>query len=130
MFKYPHSGCYDFEDELNEFHRALNQDADTSVEPSVGNYSSRMEELFSDEEEEHFDLNGALSDDDEEGFVYDGQDAEPRKGYREQMQEILSVNGEGSNDAEDEAVVERSIVHDDRASSEDSKVRVYESEID
>lgn len=55
-----------------------------------GDYSTRLEELMSDEEGDH-----AGSEEEEEGgFVYEGVDAEPVGGYREQLRDVLGAEHE------------------------------------
>ena len=91
-------------------------DEDGAAEAHPGDYSSRMEELFDDDEDEDLrpgHTNGAhLSDDDEdEPFVYDGVDAEPRvTSYRDQLRDVLDDDAEESGSSERE--VEHSLLQD------------------
>ncbi|KAH9948952.1 hypothetical protein B0H21DRAFT_196377 [Amylocystis lapponica] len=78
----------------------------------AGDYSTRFEELMSDGEDRE-GSDGSLhdkDDDDEEGFVYDGADAEPTGGYREQLRDVLGAEHE--EDGLSEAEVERSLLQD------------------
>jgi vacuolar protein sorting-associated protein 8 len=62
-----------------------------------GDYSSRMEEL--------------MDDDDEEGFVYTGIDVQqPSGGYRDQLRDVLGA--EHDEDETEEYEVESSLLHD------------------
>jgi vacuolar protein sorting-associated protein 8 len=62
-----------------------------------GDYSSRMDEL--------------LDDEDDEGFVYTGIDVQqPSGGYRDQLRDILGAEHE--EDETDEHEVESSLLHD------------------
>lgn len=83
----------------------------------TGNYSQRMDEIFSDEE---FEVGGtsntrarnfpgaenhdAISDDnDDEGFLYTGKDAEPEAvGYRAQLADVLEDDQASSSGYGDE----------------------------
>ena len=63
-----------------------------------GDYSSRMEELFDDGEDEF----GTNTDDEE--FVYTGVDADtPTAGYHDQLRDILGSEAGVDNDAEAKA---------------------------
>ena len=91
-------------------------DDDGSTEEHTGNYSTRMEELFDDDEDEHIRparTNGVhLSDeeDDDEPFVYNGVDAEPHPvSYRDQLRDVLDDDdASGSSERE----VEHSLLQD------------------
>ncbi|KAG8213972.1 hypothetical protein J3R82DRAFT_10721 [Butyriboletus roseoflavus] len=74
-----------------------------------GDYSTRMEELFDDDEDEH----GGESGDGEEDFVYDGVDAELVTGtnYREHLRDVLGADD--TSDVFEEAEVERSLLKED-----------------
>ncbi|KAF9227315.1 hypothetical protein BS17DRAFT_775267 [Gyrodon lividus] len=73
-----------------------------------GDYSTRMEELFDGDEEEH-----EVEDDEEEEFIYDGVDAEQITGtnYREQLQDVLGPDDTSDIFEEDEA--EHSLLQED-----------------
>ena len=82
-------------------------------------YSTRMGELFDDEDETSAvsphrfdpDENGES----EEAFIYDGSDAQvSRASYREQLRDVLDDDGEDVDDDDEleEREVERSLVHD------------------
>ncbi|KAH7888664.1 Golgi CORVET complex core vacuolar protein 8-domain-containing protein [Phlebopus sp. FC_14] len=90
----------------------------------VGNYSSRMGELFDDDDreaddvDENFvydgmDADSTGTDDAEEGFVYDGVDAEQVTSthYHEQLRDVLGP--EDSSDIFEEDEVERSLLRED-----------------
>jgi vacuolar protein sorting-associated protein 8 len=77
-----------------------------------GDYSTRMEELLSGDESDK-EENAMNDSDSDEGFVYDGADAEKEAtGYRQQLRDVL---GSDHDEEEEEAEVEKSlvIVHDD-----------------
>lgn len=87
------------------------------VDTNGGDYSSRMGELFDDEDETttvsvpsfHLDDDDG---DDEEAFVYDGADAQvSRASYREQLRDVLDGDDDDDDEVE-EREVERSLVHD------------------
>ncbi|KAI5119863.1 hypothetical protein M0805_000697 [Coniferiporia weirii] len=64
---------------------ALNADAEWTEQ---GDYSSRMDEIFS--EGGDIDSQNGLEDDEDEGFLYTGKDAdEPTGGYRERLKDVL-----------------------------------------
>lgn len=74
-----------------------------------GDYSTRMEELFEDGEDDE----GAHEDDedDEEGFLYTGVDADESTGdYRSQLRDVLGPDME--EDETEELEVERSLLHE------------------
>lgn len=73
-----------------------------------GDYSTRMEELFGGDEQEH----GRESEDEEE-FVYDGVDANQVTGtnYREQLRDVLGPDD--TSDVLEEEEIERSLLEDD-----------------
>ncbi|CCL98684.1 uncharacterized protein FIBRA_00686 [Fibroporia radiculosa] len=78
-----------------------------------GDYSTRFDELMSDTEDSsnshvpHFDEG---EEEEEEGFLYSGKDADPVGGYREQLRDVLGAEHE--EDELDEQEVERSLLHD------------------
>lgn len=74
-----------------------------------GDYSTRMEELFDSDEDEH----GGDSGDEQEEFLYDGMDAEQVTGtnYREQLRDVLGPDD--TSDVFEEAEVERSLLKED-----------------
>ena len=76
-----------------------------------GDYSTRMEELFDDENEGEA---GDEDEEDEEGFVYTGQDADESTGdYRAQLRDVLGPDAEEEEESETEELeVERSLLHD------------------
>jgi hypothetical protein len=70
----------------------------------TGDYSTRMEEIMGDatgSEEPNID-----DDDEDEGFVYQGVDAEPQGAYQDQLRDILGAGPE--DDELEEKEVEKS----------------------
>lgn len=72
-------------------------------------YDTRLGDILGDSDREHQESG---SDDDEEGFVYDGADAEeddpePSGPYREQLSEILEQNLDELDELEDAEHVEK-----------------------
>ncbi|KAJ4002087.1 hypothetical protein F5050DRAFT_801211 [Lentinula boryana] len=84
------------------------EDGDDHME-NGGDYSTRMEELFADDVH---DLNSHVEDDsdDDEGFLYTGNDADLSTSYRDQLRDVL----EGDSDAEIHEV-EKSLIEADSA---------------
>jgi len=75
---------------------------------NVGDYSTRMEELF---EEDDGDEETGEDDDDEEGFLYTGVDANDSTGdYCSQLRDVLGP--EAGEDQTEELEIERSLLHD------------------
>lgn len=71
-----------------------------------GDYSTRMEELFEDGED---DAEAHEDDEDEEGFLYTGVDANESTGdYRSQLRDVL----EHDLEEDEELEVERSLLHE------------------
>jgi len=65
-------------------------------------YSSRMEELVADDDDDESDLLDDKSDD-EEGFIYDGVDADDVSGnYRDRLRDALGMDPEEGTSPEDE----------------------------
>ena len=83
-------------------------DDDEAPDPGLGDYSARFDELMSDGED-HPDEDD--EDDEEEAFIYDGVDADPTGGYREQLRDVLGPDHE-EDELEEEQEVERSLVHE------------------
>ncbi|KAH9929603.1 Golgi CORVET complex core vacuolar protein 8-domain-containing protein [Epithele typhae] len=77
----------------------------------MGDYSARFEELMSDGDNGGEQGEDDADDDEEEGFVYDGVDADPTGGYREQLRQVLGADHE-EDELEEEQEVERSLVHE------------------
>ncbi|KAF5393318.1 hypothetical protein D9757_000645 [Collybiopsis confluens] len=69
-----------------------------------GDYSTRMEELFADEDST---TKSDIDSDDEEGFLYTGNDAELSTGYRDQLRDVLEDDSSAEIDE-----VEKSLVVD------------------
>ncbi|TFY83559.1 hypothetical protein EWM64_g450 [Hericium alpestre] len=87
---------------------------DIEQDDHPGDYSTRMEELFDDDEEvEHKDVSEDEVDSEEDGgFVYNGADAEQADGtYDDRLRDILGADPE-DDDEVDEVEVERSLLHD------------------
>jgi hypothetical protein len=91
----PSSGLSDHDGEENE-------DAD-----NAGDYSTRMEELFEEDDDED-----AHEDDEDEGFIYTGMDADNSAGdYRSQLRDVLGPELE--EEYTEELEVERSLLHEE-----------------
>ncbi|KAG6861088.1 hypothetical protein C0995_004025 [Termitomyces sp. Mi166 len=80
----------------------------SNVEELSGDYSTRMDELFNDEYEID---GGADADNDDEGFVYTGVDANVPSGYTDQLREVLG--SELTDDEVDASEVGISPVHEE-----------------
>jgi hypothetical protein len=94
-------------------------DDEEHLDANSADYSTRMGELFDDDDETSAvslprfdpDENGER----EEAFIYDGADAQvSRASYREQLRDVLDDDGDdvGDDDELEEREVERSLVHD------------------
>lgn len=75
------------------------QEGDDGHQDDGGDYSTRFEELMSDDGEDGEHVNGSGhedddDDDDEEGFFYSGLDANPLGTYREQLRDVLGPEHE------------------------------------
>jgi len=95
-------------------------DDEEHIDSNGADYSTRMGELFDDEDETP-EVSVPRSDPDEDGendeaFIYDGVDAQvSRASYREQLRDVLDEDGEDPDPDDDEfeeREVERSLVHD------------------
>lgn len=62
---------------------------DSDVDATDQDYSTRLDEILSDEDEEHGDTSS-----DSDVFLYEGVDAEPAGDYREQLSQILEQSVE------------------------------------
>lgn len=84
--------------------RSFSDDEDDTNEEWLkqGDYSSRLEEILSDDQHsdsDEFHYDDGEDDDDDEGFVYSGKDVDaPRASYEEQLRDVL----EGDMDSDDE----------------------------
>ena len=95
-------------------------DDEEHIDTNGADYSTRMGELFDDEDETPAvsvpRLDPDEDDEDDEAFIYDGADAHvSRASYREQLRDVLDEDDEdtGNDDDElEEREVERSLVHD------------------
>lgn len=86
--------------------------SDEEHEDHVGDYSTRMDEVFDEGEGDSDALDQEDEEDEEEGFLYTGVDAaDVSTGYRDQLRDVL---GPELTDDETEAhEVEKSLVVDD-----------------
>ncbi|KAI0929914.1 hypothetical protein AcV5_006753 [Taiwanofungus camphoratus] len=107
------------EDEARLGSRSSFDISDTEGEDSQGDhsgdYSTRFEELMSDSENgsDGHDQDEDQDEDkgeEEEGFLYNGIDAGPAGGYREQLRDVLGPDHE--EDELDEREVEKSLLHE------------------
>lgn len=103
------NGTHDAGDVSSEEFNLSDNEADDAPDTGLGDYSAVFEEVMSDGEDEGGHANG--DDEEEEGFVYSGVDADPSGGYREQLREVLGQDHE-EDELEDEQEVERSLVHE------------------
>jgi hypothetical protein len=93
-------------------------DDEEHIDINDADYSTRMGELFDDEDETPAVSLPRLDPDEDgetdEAFIYDGVDAQvSRATYREQLRDVLDEDGEDDDDDElEEREVERSLVHD------------------
>jgi len=94
-------------------------DDEEHIDTNGADYSTRMGELFDDENETSAVSLPRFGPDDEDGedeeaFVYDGVDAQTsRASYHEQLRDVLDDDGEDvDGDELEEREVERSLVHD------------------
>lgn len=84
---------------------------DETFEYPSDSYSSQLNDVLGDSEEEH----DRASDGSDDEFVYTGQDA-AQGGYREQLSEVLGVEAADLENAEDERQVQRHLLRDISAS--------------
>ena len=75
-----------------------------------GDYSARLEELMSDDDEHGKNGNGVDEEDEDEGFFYTGVDAPPAGSYREQLRDVLGPDHDIDDTEEPE--VDNSLIHD------------------
>ena len=90
-------------------------DDEGHIDTNGADYSTRMGELFDDEDETPAvsvpRLDPDEDDENDEAFIYDGADAQvSRASYREQLRDVLDEDGEDPDNGDDE--LERSLVHD------------------
>ncbi|KAH7914153.1 Golgi CORVET complex core vacuolar protein 8-domain-containing protein [Hygrophoropsis aurantiaca] len=86
---------------------------DFSEDHHEGDYSTRMEELFDDEDEGEIEEESS----EEEGFVYEGVDASPVAGtYRDRLRAVL---GPDEGDESEEQEVEHSLLHEVESETSD-----------
>ncbi|KAJ8076521.1 hypothetical protein PM082_000944 [Marasmius tenuissimus] len=92
---------------------SLEDDDNHNMEDS-GDYSTRMKELFDDEEHAngHNENKDSDSDSDEEGFIYAGADADVSVGYKDRLRDVLGPDHEEEDDT-DAHEVERSLIIED-----------------
>lgn len=73
-----------------ETDEALNLSDSEGEDEQDGDYSTRMEELFADDPPESKEEGLNLDDEEEEeGFLYTGNDADLSTGYRDQLRDVL-----------------------------------------
>jgi hypothetical protein len=95
-------------------------DDEGHIDTNGADYSTRMGELFDDDDETPAvsvpRLDPDEDDENDEAFIYDGADAQvSRASYREQLRDVLDEDGEDADNGDDELEereVERSLVHD------------------
>ncbi|KAF5386226.1 hypothetical protein D9615_002235 [Tricholomella constricta] len=86
--------------------------SDSNAEEHEGDYSTRMEELFDDGEDEPVGYEEIEEDNSEEGFLYTGIDAQDvPTGYTDQLRDVLGT--EFTDDELEAHEVERSLVLDE-----------------
>lgn len=85
-----------------------NEGEDVQDEDHLGDYSTRFDELMSDEDERS--THNAENEETDEAFFYTGVDSEPSGTYREQLRDVLGLEHEEDSTSEQE--VERSLIHD------------------
>ena len=91
--------------------RSFSDEEDEDQVDHGGDYSTRLQELMSDEDEHEENANGAThSEDEDEGFFYNGVDAAAAGSYREQLRDVLGPEHD-LDDAVD-AEVASSVIHD------------------
>ena len=84
---------------------------DSKTDEQTHDYSTRMKELFADEEEHAEEQHDS---DNEEGFFYAGADANVSVGYRDRLRDVLGADHEDEDDTEAHEV-ERSLIIEDSA---------------
>jgi len=93
-------------------------EGNSDSEQHPGDYSTQIEEFMEDGESNGADED---EDEDEEGFVYDGVDADESPGnYRDRMRDVLEAEEEEEQDSEEEHQqkgtseyeVEKSLLHE------------------
>lgn len=108
-------------------------DGEDAFEDHAGDYSTRLEELMSDEDGDETAA-GIPGDEDgeenEEGFIYNGVDSEPTGTYRDQLRDVLGPEHE-EDEFEQQGGQENSIIHDieekeryEAAMDDEARVRV------
>lgn len=96
------------------------------ITSNPGDYSSRLDEILSDEENEvkgkhSYGFDDGSSNEDDEGFLYSGIDAQIPSGYQDQLHDVLGTDAEpGSDEDQDHAEVEKEItfIHTDGTDEE------------
>ncbi|KAF9529342.1 Golgi CORVET complex core vacuolar protein 8-domain-containing protein [Crepidotus variabilis] len=99
-------------------------DDDEFTYPGTGDYSTQMDELFDGEDDRDEDMGPKMKfgddeeveedDDDEDGFMYEGVDADASISYKEQLRDVLGQDHEESeeDDADEVLEVERSLIYE------------------
>ena len=83
---------------------------DVQDDDHPGDYSTRLGEVMSDEED--FATGGVDDDNDDEAFFYNGVDAEPAGTYREQLRDVLGPDHEDEDTSEAQEVEHSLLVHE------------------
>ncbi|KAH9858426.1 Golgi CORVET complex core vacuolar protein 8-domain-containing protein [Lenzites betulinus] len=95
----------------DELHFSDSEGDPESPDADAGDYSTRFDELMSDGEEDGDGAHDGTDDEEEEGFVYEGVDADPTGGYRDRLRDVLGPDHE-EDELDEEQEVERSLVHE------------------
>ncbi|KAF5370704.1 hypothetical protein D9758_002023 [Tetrapyrgos nigripes] len=100
-----------------------NEDDDEHEHEHTGDYSTRMEELFEDEEDQNLDIHHDDDSEDDEGFIYTGADADVSiVSYKDQLRDVLGPEHESEADStEDAREVERSLIVEGEHVSDDDE---------
>lgn len=108
-------------------------DGEDSLDEHGGDYTTRLEELMSDDEELQEDtatVGGEDEENEDEAFFYNGADSQPIGTYREQLRDVLGP------DDEDDELEEREVGHSlvraveekeryEAAMDDEARVRVF-----
>lgn len=85
-------------------------DDDESFQYTEGNYSSRLEEILGDSNDDAGAELDHDDDDDDEGFLYEGEDAPKDVGdYRSRLADVLGEDMDDEPDILEEHFVDRSL---------------------
>lgn len=83
---------------------------DVQDDEHPGDYSTRLGEVMSDEED--FAAGHVDDDNDDEAFFYNGVDSEPAGTYREQLRDVLGADHEDEDTSEAQEVEHSLLVHE------------------